>query len=222
MLLMSPLHATILNPGDNNLVPDAFTVLGDPPILDEVHGSFSFNDGTSTGSFGGTYQEFVLVDPLGITCTGCLDFAFQVILDPDSINLVGAMTFGSFRHYSTNVGYLPDSGGPGAVSPNALHRGAGGGGVGFSFNTVATILVPGGSTNFLVIATDAKTYDKRGLAMLHSVHFISADDIESLDGTLTDLLEPTLIPDSVAPEPSAALFLSLGLVGIAVFRKKVR
>jgi hypothetical protein len=45
-----------------------------------------------------------VVDPLGVTCSGCLDFAFQVTVDPDlSYAAIFAMNLTRFFGYTTDV-----------------------------------------------------------------------------------------------------------------------
>ena len=79
-LVSVPLQSTLLNPGDTGLVPDKWADPGNPPVLDSVNGTFSFNNGA--GTLGGSFVEAVAVDPLGVTCTGCLDFAIQISVGP--------------------------------------------------------------------------------------------------------------------------------------------
>jgi len=62
------------------------------------------------------------------------------------------------------------------------------------------------------VATNAKTYDELGFLQING----GGRGIPAI-GRISGLFEPALMP---VPEPSTALFLSLGMVGIAVFRKR--
>ena len=72
------------------------------------------------------------VDPFGVTCAGCLDFAFQISVDTSA---AGAGIFSTglsrFFGYTTDAGYVTNSG---DVVPNTVSRGPFGGGVTFLFN----------------------------------------------------------------------------------------
>jgi hypothetical protein len=79
LLTVLPLYANTLLPGDTGS-PDIFADPGNVAPLNHVSGTFSF--GSGIGLISGTYFEAVIVDPLGVTCSGCLDFVFQLTLDP--------------------------------------------------------------------------------------------------------------------------------------------
>lgn len=64
MLMTFPLYANVLHPGDTNVAPDVFSNPGNPPLLGNLTGTFSF------GGLTGSWQEVVLIDPLGVTCSG--------------------------------------------------------------------------------------------------------------------------------------------------------
>src|ERR1700730_4054976 len=106
ILMTSPLHANPVLPG-NTVTPDVFTVSGSPTFLNQTGGSFNFAGGALTG----VYSEVVLVDPFGITCSGCLDFAFQVELDEPSPSSINQLVMASFFGRSADVGYAVGFGG---------------------------------------------------------------------------------------------------------------
>ena len=156
ILMTFPLHANVLLPGDTNVPPDVFTLSGMPTLLGDVTGTFNFGGGSLTG----TWEDVVLVDPLGVTCTGCLDFAFSVTVDPTLANAaIFSINFARFFGYTTDVGYVDGSG---DTAPNSVSRGPFGGGIGFNFNTMSSALIPGQSSDFVVVATNATTYDTGG------------------------------------------------------------
>lgn len=65
------------------------------------------------GSITGSYVEGVALDPFGVTCSGCLDFFFQVGEDSTSTGSITRMGLdGLFPSFSDNVGYATESGGP--------------------------------------------------------------------------------------------------------------
>jgi PEP-CTERM motif len=67
------------------------------------------------------------------------------------------------------------------------------------------------SNAFLVVATNAKTFDTNGILQV-----FGTDGVHNVNGQISGIFEPTQ-----APEPSSALLLGLGLVGIAAFRKRL-
>ena len=216
MFVAASLHAAVLVPGDTNIPPDVFPNPGSPPLLNLTNGTFSF--GSGAGLLTGNYFEAVLVDPLGVTCTGCLDFAFQVNEDGGLSSGIFNVILSRFFGYTTDVGYIPGTGGtgagPGNGDPLSVSRGSGGGGIGFRFSApgvTGNTIGPGGSTDILVVATNATSYDALG-----SLAISGGNGTSPAIGTITGLFEPTF----VVPEPSTALLLCLGLVGIMVSRKR--
>ena len=197
------LHANVILPGATNVAPDVFPDPGNPPLLGDLTGTFSFGSGALTGS----WEEVVAVDPFGVTCSGCLDFAFQVSVNPGLSNFISAMNLSRFFGYTTDVGYVVDSR---DVAPNSVNRGPFGGGIGFNFNTLASVLTPGEQSDFLVVATNATTFDTNG-----SLGISGGNGTIGINGQINNLFEPTFVP-----EPSTVLLLSIGLAGIAAFRKR--
>lgn len=203
MMMTFPLHANPILPG-GAVAPDVFTINSEPPLLGDLSGNFDFN--FNGGHLTGTWEAAVLVDPFGVTCSGCLDFAYQVTLDPNSYFVIGQLGVSRFFGYSTDVGYVNESG---DVAPNLVNRGPAGGGVFFQFSSHVT---RGQNNAFLVVATDSKTFDTNGGLQV----FGTTDGVHNVNGQINGIFEPTQ-----TPEPSSALLLGLGLASIAAFRKRL-
>ena len=204
VLLGLPVHASVLVPGATNVPPDVFPNPGSPSLLGSLSGTFNYGGGLLTGS----WQEFVVVDPLGVTCSGCLDFAFQVMIDSNAPGAIFSMNLSRFFGYTTDVGYITDSGDD---APNSVSRGAGGGLVTFNFNTDTSALIAGESSDLLVVATNATTFDTNGILGISG-----GGDNQTASGQVNNLFEPT----SLAPEPATILLFTLGLAAIAALRKR--
>lgn len=200
-IMTFPLSANTVLPG-GSVSPDVFTITSTPPLLGDLTGTFNIGSGKLTGS----WEEAVLVDPLGVTCTGCLDFAFQINLNANSLDNIFALGLASFFGYSTDAGYVSNSG---DVATDSVLRGPLGGPVFFLFTD--PVLTPGHSTDFLVVATNAKTYDQHG-----SIGVYGGNSDVHVNGSIQRVFEPTAVP-----EPSTIALMSLGLLGIAAFRKKL-
>jgi len=217
LLLTVPLHANVLLPG-STVSPDIFPDVGSVPLLDQTSGTFSF--GSGPGLITGSYVEEVAVDPLGITCSGCLDFGYQISLDPLLSAGIFNVSMGSYFGFSTDVGYIERTGfNPcctGDGDPFLVSRGPFGGVITFKFATPSggEPIGPGGQSAFLVVGTDATTYDSLG-----SMGIAGGRADSPAQGQINGLFEPT--SPAPVPEPSTLALLGLGVAGIAVsFRKR--
>lgn len=211
LLVPLPVHANVVHPGET-VSPEVFTVTSIPPHLGQISGTFSIGSGQVTGR----WQQVVLVDPLGVTCAGCLDFAYQLSNDPSSLYPIFAVNLARYFDFATNAGYVhfsdPDIGSDGDTAPVSVTRAPAGGQIGFSFATAAAVISPGYNSPWLVVATNATAYDSRGMATVAAFNFTSQTNITT---QISGLYEPS---GQAAPEPSAVVLLSLGVLGIAVFR----
>jgi hypothetical protein len=149
-----------------------------------------------------------------------LDFAFQISVDDASTFSIYQAIFTNFSGFTVNVVYASGSG----VAPDSAGRGPAGGGIAFSYGNVgAPTLGPSENTAYLLIATNATNYDSLGSASINGSNYDGEGSCTPFNvdhcrgGQVQGLFEPTLVP-----EPSSALLLSLGLAGIAAFRKRFK
>jgi hypothetical protein len=222
MLVTFPLHAaTLLPPGGTVSPLQGATVPANINtfVIDETGSDFFFAPFAGAPFLSGHVDEAVLHDPFGLTCPTCLDFAFQVSVDNASSYSVYLAVLGSFSGLTVNVGYGIDTG---TIVPDSATRGAPGIGAAFHFGTDANpTLGPNQDSVFVLIATNATSYNNSGLFNVAGSDFTgegscSAGGVHCRGGQITGLFAPV-----VAPEPSSALLLGLGLVGIAAFRKRL-
>lgn len=206
-----PLHANVLLPG-GTVSPDIFPNPSSVSLLDQTGGTFSFGSGMGLNT--GSYVEAVAIDPFGVTCSDCLDSAYQVSLDPFFSAGIFNVGLGRYFGYSTDVGYIDGSGDnpccSGDGAPIAVSRGPFGGTLEFVFTpTAGEPIGAGGQSAILIVATDAKTYDSRGILGMSGGR---ADSPAT--GQITGLFEPTF--QAPVPEPSTAVLLGLGVAGIVL------
>jgi hypothetical protein len=201
LAVLQPTQANVVTPGQT-VSPDVFTLNSEPPLLGVTSGVFSIGAGVT-----GSWQQVVAVDPFGVTCAGCLDFAFQLSNDPTSLYPIFAVNVSQYFGVATDVGYLE---GEGDTFPVSVARGPGGGGIGFSFATSAAVISPGYVSPWLIVATNATAFNSAGFANIAA--FTGQTNITT---QISGLFEPSF---EGVPEPSAAALISLGFVGIFMFR----
>jgi hypothetical protein len=208
MLLATPsLRATTITPGQTGVLPTDFgTVSSTTPVLEMVSGTFSLDGGALTGG----YVEGVAVDPFGVTCTGCLDFFFQVGEDStstDSIIRIGLD--GLFPSFSDNVGYATESGGT-EVAPTSASFGTS-----LPAAPISEFLTlnPGGTSDILVIATNATSYASNGNLGFTASNESTLVAPPVIGGMLTPIM---------APEPGTIDLLTTSLLCLLgwIYRRK--
>ena len=150
LLIACTVHADQIGPGGSG-PPDVFMLTSTPTALDTANGTFSMSVGG--GTITGTYTEAVFDDPLGVTCPTCLDFALKVTVNSGSPGELLNVFYGAWSGYSTDVGYVPGSGG--GDDPTTVSRGTAGVDIEFA---LASALTAGNSTDYFVIATNATSY----------------------------------------------------------------
>jgi len=176
--------------------------------LGDLTGTFDLGNGIT-----GTWEDVVVVDPFHTFCPTCLAFAFQVSLDPTAGGSIFALTDGSFGNFAADAGYLDQ----GFWTPTLLSRGGG-----ITFNLIhnggtpsATALGPGGTTDFLVIATNATNFNTNGV--LNLPNFVFSTGSNGPVGHISGLFEPS----AATPEPSPSALIALGFAAMAALRKRV-
>jgi hypothetical protein len=213
-LLTIPLHADILNPGDSVSPVTGVAVPANVNLLADITRSFDFGS-TGVPHLTGNFNEVVLYDVFGLTCSSCLDFAFNIEVNQGQPFSVYSAILGNFTGFTTNVVYAM---GTGAIIPGSASRGSGAAGVGDFFGTIGSpTLGPGQDSVYLVIATNATAYDSLGTA------FINGSDGQAStctgghcrSGQVNNVLQP-----SAVPEPSSVILMSTLLLGMALVMRR--
>jgi hypothetical protein len=194
-LTTPPLRADTISPGAS-VTPDAYTLSTSPSILDEVSGTFNLDGGALTGS----YVEGVVVDPLGITCTGCLDFFIEVNENSGSTDTITRVGLDSTKGTATDVGYVVNSGN---VVPTSVLEAS-------DASTVSFFLSLGAneSTDYMIIATDATSYAVGGSLGIGGI------DSAGVFNNGLGLIQGMILPVAT-PEPGLGSLLSIGLLALA-------
>ncbi len=178
--------------------PGALTIFSDAETL-----VASQSSAVSTARYSGTVLSAVYTNSMGT-----LDFLFQYINDPRSLDAIERLTPNSFAGWTTDVGYRTaalGAFGAGSVSPLTVDRTGDGAVVGFNFASFnpATRVGPGQTSNILEIRTTATKY--------------TAGMVGVLDGAGSTALG---YQPSAVPEPSSLAMLGAGLVGLSALRRK--
>jgi hypothetical protein len=214
-VLTSAGYANVLAPGDcagagaNPACPGTVTNFGTDPSFFPTNALADTGVVAFTGVGGlysGTYDEIVAKD----NTTGNMDFIFQIHNNAGSTDAIGRITTVPFDHFTTDVGYSSTvfitAMGAGTRFPDTVDRSLAGDVVGFNFLSTSSAgeLMPGQTTDLLVIKTNAPTF--------------TGGFINTLDGDIARF--PGFAP---TPEPAFYGLLSLGMGGLFVmsFRRTV-
>ena len=168
-----------------------FASLANATTLGSIDTTISGTFTSSTGSFTGTYEEWVVTD----SSTGDLDFVYQLT---DSSSSTGAFDQVSVSDFGNTVTSTEDFasgyGSVGTVAPSLI--GGTGGTVDFNFDSSGNVN-PGQTTYDLVVLTDATNY--------------ASGSIFIQDGGNT-----TVAGFASTPEPGSVGLLLGGLLGLGL------
>ncbi len=196
---VAPASATVLDPGSGEAFPDVFTTFSGTTLLAcQSSGTVS----TATYTYSATAE--VLSDPSNTFCAGCLDFVYQVTDESGSTDAIARITAISFTGFETDVGFSTTTVGGltlGSVAPSTVDRSSGGDTIGFNLS-----LLPGDTSNILVIETNATSY--------------ASGAMNTIDGSVSSA--SAFEPVSATPLPGALPLFAAGIsvIGLLARRRK--
>ncbi|HEY1947834.1 MAG TPA: PEP-CTERM sorting domain-containing protein [Bryobacteraceae bacterium] len=189
ILLASTAFGTTLVPGDTvnaDVVSAAgWTLLADTGQLNATAATFT-----------GVGESWVYSDSV----TGGLDFVYQFKNNGTSTDPAERITASSFAGWTVNAGYVLGLDNP----PNLISLSANGAVVGFEFTPGSFNVLPGETTDLLVVETNATDY-KSGQFSIQDGSTATLDAFE---------------PSTLAPEPASLALLGAGLLGFSLLRRR--
>jgi hypothetical protein len=204
---IAPAFASILTPGATPVSPDTFSL--------STLGAIKATTGPQTGSttvgsdtLSISYTESVYAD----TTPGFEDFVYTIVTNTgstnppvgDALERVTMANFSVVPGLSIDAGYITPATGVVPVSVDLSNTGV----VGFNFIGTANDVMPGQSTDELVVRVNATNYTA-GAA--------SFQDGVTVNGPG---FQPAL--SSTVPEPASMALIGFGLLSLGAARKRVR
>jgi len=195
LLVASCAHATVLNPGDDNVT--AYDLVVPAGTWVASHSARIIDTGVGDDFIDGTVYTEVYTNATGLL------FVYEIVLGalgPDPVTaLINRVTFVDWNGWTiSSVGADTSNGG---VAPYAYDRSVSGGTVGVDW-TIATALGDGDSSALLFLQTDSEQYT-----------YGNAHLINGTDGN-AEILIPTL------PEPGGLILLGSGILALGLRARK--
>ncbi len=156
----------------------------------------------TTPTFTDTYSTWVVQDPGNTFCANCLDFIYVYTDNGPDVNQRYSMS--SYAGFMVDAGTNPF----GVHDPITVSRSltAGGPVVSFNFDQFGDEMLPGETTVWLIIETNAVTFTSG---------FLSAQDGTAGSGV-------GFAPLAAIPEPSSLMLMGGGLLALGGFLRKSR
>jgi hypothetical protein len=119
---------------------------------------------------------------------------------------------GNFSGFDTSVGWVtPGVGDESQRTPILATRTADGSGIIFGF--FQQFVFPGDTTAYLIVATNATSYDHSGEIRLGTQLVVGGQAVNFIDG----MLEPAAVS---VPEPSTFVLVAAGAAGLLLARRR--
>jgi PEP-CTERM motif len=150
----------------------------------------------TAATFTGVGEAWVYSDSV----TGGLDFVYQFKNNSNSTDPTERITASSFAGWTVSAGYILGLDNP----PNLVSLSANGAVVGFEFTPGSFNVLPGETTDLLVVETNATDY--------------KAGQFSIQDGSTATL--DAFEPATLAPEPASLALIGAGLLGVSLLRRR--